>query len=83
MVKWIMYAIRNEDENLWWNVELEGWVDEFELEGDCLFPTFEMAQTFIETTVQETSAKVHKIELVTANTYEHSPVHLPCDIQED
>jgi hypothetical protein len=74
MIKWIMYAIGNEDEDSWWNVNLGGWVDEFEIEGDCLFPTLEMAQKFIENEVNESVAKVYRIELTTGQIYDYEPV---------
>jgi hypothetical protein len=78
VTKFNMYAIYNEDEDYWFNVELEGWVEQFELEGDCLFPTYEMAQKYIEDVVQDENAKVYKVELLTTGSYEYEPVHLPC-----
>ena len=83
MIKFTMFAIRNENEDAWFNVELEGWVDDFELEGDCLFPTYEMAQQYIENIVKDTTARVHKVELTTTQTCVYSLVHLPCDVQGD
>lgn len=74
MIKWVMYAIRNEAEDLWWNVELDGWVDEFEIEGDCLFPTSGMAQKFIADEVKESCAKVYRIELSTGQSYDYEPI---------
>jgi hypothetical protein len=82
MAKLTMYAIGNEDSDSWFNVELEGWVDQFELEGDCLFPTFEMAHNYLVNTVNDSSAKVYKVELETTQIYEYEPVHLPCDVED-
>lgn len=74
MSKYIMYAIYNEDEDYWFNVGMDGWVEQFELEGDCLFPTEDMAQKFINDELQNESAKVYKVELETTGSYEYSPV---------
>jgi hypothetical protein len=74
MAKFIMYAIYNEDEDYWFNVGMEGWVEQFELEGDCLFPTKDMAQRFTENELQNESTKVYRVELETTGSYEYSPI---------
>lgn len=74
MVKYFMYAIYNEDDDFWFNFEMDGWVDRFELEGDCLLPTEDMAQKFIEENLEDESVKVYKVELVTTVSYEYSPI---------
>ncbi|KON87441.1 hypothetical protein AF332_11790 [Sporosarcina globispora] len=74
MVKYSMYAIYNEDDDFWFNFEMDGWVDQFELEGDCLLPTEDMAQNFIEENLEGESVKVYKVELVATGSYEYSPV---------
>jgi hypothetical protein len=74
MVKYFMYAIYNEDEDYWFNYELNGWVDQFELDGECLLPTEDMALIFIEENLAGESVKVYKVEIVTTGSYEYSPV---------
>jgi hypothetical protein len=63
MVKFMMYGIYNEDDDYWFNVELDGWVELDEIDGECLFPSFELAQDYIDDVVRDPSAKVYKIEL--------------------
>lgn len=74
MPELIMYAIYNEYDDYWFNVGIDGWVEQFELEGDCLFPTEDMARKFIEDELQNESVKVYKVELETTGNYEYSPV---------
>jgi hypothetical protein len=64
MDKLTMYAVYNEDFALWWNVKLDCWVDGTKLEKECLFPTHEIAQNYIDDCIQENSARVYKIEMV-------------------
>jgi hypothetical protein len=73
-----LYAIFHEGEDLWFNVEEDGWVDE--LSGECLFPTYELAFDYMKENADEYSAKVYNVEIPQREqTYEYSPVHLPCD----
>jgi hypothetical protein len=64
MDKLTMYAVLNEDFALWWNVKLDCWVGGAKLEKECLFPTHEIAQKYIDDCIQENSARVYEIEMI-------------------
>ncbi|WP_078598624.1 hypothetical protein [Evansella clarkii] len=76
-LKLTMYAIGNEDNDSWFNAEAGGWVDESDLEGECLFPTFYVAHNYMEENVDDESAKIYKVMILTSQSYEYEPVHLP------
>lgn len=74
IVVYTMFAIHNEEEDVFFNAALDGWVNDFELEGDCLFPTEELAQKYIDEVVEDENAVVYEVKVDTVGSFEYKKV---------
>jgi hypothetical protein len=70
----VMYVIYNEEDSYFYNQEQEGWVDDFDLEGGCLFPTASMAEEVMqEEGLAEEMVRVYKIDIQMGDSYSYEP----------
>lgn len=68
------YAIFNKFENYFFDVEVDGWVEDHELSGNCFFPTVELAQKFIDEKIKEEDVKVYKVDIQVTGTFDYEEV---------